>query len=347
MTPAARIVVGVAALVAVAIHPAAQTPSDLDPFGFLGSYVRVDRRDRRDMVEREVVSKTLDATGREVAVFVASTIDIGPEQLIRKIRNIEALRTSRIVPTVRRFSDPPEIEDLRELVLDAKDLEGLENCRPGDCDLKLAAVEIERLQRAAAAAGDDRETSVQEEFRRIVLERVNTYLTGGRRALPNYHDKDVPVAPDVVFSALLGGFDCLHVREPEFARYLNEFPRVPHAGVEAFLYWSIETYAPKTIITVWQEHVLRRTAGPGEPDVWIAGTQLFATHYLDGAVSLTMLTRGDGDPAPRYLTYVNRASVDILDGFMTGVRRFLLQRRLRSDSRRIFDTQRRRLEEGQ
>lgn len=326
---------------------AAQMVSGVDPFAFLGRYVYLDRGDRRDMDERKVVSDTLDTKGREVALFVAGAIDVEPGQLIRKIRDIEALRTGRIVPLVRRFSDPPVLEDLDKLVLVEQDLQAIAECEPGDCGMKLSAPEIDRLQRTIASAGEGWKPAVQREFRLIVLGRVQTYLARGRRDLPDYHDKDEPVSPGTTFSALLTGFDFLREAQPEFVRYLNEFPGMPLEGVESFLYWSIEVYAPKPVITVWQEHILRRTADPGEAEVLVAGTQLFATHYLDGAVSLTVLARDDHDPERRYLTYVSRVSVDVLDGFMAGVRRFFLERRLRSDSRKLFDAQRRRIEEGE
>ena len=78
---------------------------------------------------------------------------------------------------IGRFSDPPTPADLHNLSLDERDLEAIRECTPGDCGLKLSAPEIEALKSAAESGGSGWHEAVQQEFRRLVVARVNLYRT--------------------------------------------------------------------------------------------------------------------------------------------------------------------------
>ena len=317
------------------------------PFAFLGPDVVVDRSARRKMNERDVVAETLPASGRQVSIFVASTIDVDAERLIASVQDIEALRTSEIVPLVRRFSAPPVLADLAKLRLEEEDLNGIAACTPGDCSVKLTVAEMRRLQAAIAGGAEAWRSSVQTAFRQLVLRRVQTYLARGRGSFEPIRDHDAPVEQAAIFTELLGGLGFLQAERPDLVRYLDRYPSASLEVVDSFLYWSIEDYAPKPIVTVWHDVILRGSGRPGEPELLIGSSQVMATHYFDGAVSLTALVRDDTHPNRRYLVYVNRASIDMLGGFMARVRRFFLQRRLRGEARSLFDKQRTRIEKNE
>ncbi len=54
---------------------------------------------------------------------------------------------------------------------------------------------------------------------------------------------------------------------------------------------------------------------PGHnPSFLIASKQIYASHYMEGSLALTMLfDRKDSDPSPSfYLVYVNRSRIDLL-----------------------------------
>jgi hypothetical protein len=134
------------------------------------------------------------ARGNEIAVFLAGAIDAEPDAFIAAVRDPERLWTSQQVPHVRRFSTPPRLEDLDALHLNADDVEAIRRCRPGDCDVKLIATEMRRLQRA---------DSIAHEFRRIVLERVTEYMESGFRSTGDFHDHEEQVDPLSVAAGLL------------------------------------------------------------------------------------------------------------------------------------------------
>src|SRR5512145_1973361 len=56
----------------------------------------------------------------------------------------------------------------------------------------VSKAERERLKSAAASGGTGGHEAVQQEFRRLVVARVNLYRTGGLSALPPTYDRAKP-----------------------------------------------------------------------------------------------------------------------------------------------------------
>jgi hypothetical protein len=78
------------------------------------------------------------------------------------------------------------------------------------------------------------------------------------------------------------------------------------------------------------------------PDVVVAGKQVFATRYVTASLGVTALVRGENDT--RYLAYLNRSRVDVLDRWFGGVVRWFAQRRIRDEAAAVLRGLRTRLE---
>ena len=72
---------------------------------------------------------------------------------------------------------------------------------------------------------------------------------------------------------------------------------------------------------------------------------MFATHYTNGSLALTMLLADPPGSSPRYLVYMNRSAVDVVRGFL-GIRRAVIEGRLKSETERLFAIQRTRIEKS-
>ncbi len=323
----------------------AATVAPADPFAFFAPQATLDAVDRRHLDAGEPVAHVLSAQGREVGVFAAVpvNVDVDADRLIAWMRRIEALKKSEYVLAIRRFSDPPQLEDLKTLSLEDDELTDLRACRPGSCDVKLSAHEMRALQKVADAAGANWKPAMQDAFRRAVLARVQAYLASGR--VDAYEDNDTPVHPDERFNALLDHSGFLVTKMPEFARYLRGFPQAAMPGVESFMYWSKEKLAGKPIVSVTHVSIVRGHR-PGDPDVVVAGKGIFATHYISASLGLTTIVR-DKRSGRDYLAYINRSEVDALGGVLSGVIRFFMQRRLKEDAAIVLSGLRRRLEKGE
>ena len=313
-----------------------------DPFAFFSSIVAITPAERQRIDAGDVLVRVLPASGNEVAVFAASRLDDDAESVVRWTEAIEQLKQGPFVRAIKRFSDPPLLSDLDSLILDDVDLEEVAKCRVGDCGIKLAASEIELLKAAAAIDGDWK-LAVQRSFRRIIFDRVCGYRSQGFASLPPYVDRSQPVLPRDQFAGILDRSPYLQRHLPTIALALVRYPQVELPHTQSFVYWSKEHYGSgKPVVAVTQVHVVRpMLSGRALPTVAIFAQEIFASHYRDGSLGATfVLESGNG----RYLAYVNRSSLDALDGMLSGLKRRLVERRLGSDMKTAIDGVRRRIE---
>lgn len=311
-----------------------------DPLAFLGPGVEMSAADRHRLDAGATVVKVLPAGARQLGVVAAVRSTAAPERLIAWTREIAALRRSRYVLRVARLSSPPRLEDFDALVLDDGDLDDLRRCRPGDCALKLGGAEMERIQQAMRGHADWRDAGRQA-FRDVVLARVERYLAEGDEALPLYEDHPVPIAPAAEVEALVNELGLASPYLPGVAEYVRGFPRIPHPDVvDSFVYWAVEAFGGKPIVSVSHVVLLRRD-GASMPAALTITKQLLATHYRTGAMSLTAVT---GSEAGRYLVYLQRSHVDVLRGVFGGILRRMMEGRVRDEAPAALTALRTRIE---
>jgi hypothetical protein len=319
--------------------PSAQEPADTDPFAMFRPWIEIARDERVRADRGETVVRILPSRGREVAVLALTAISVDPDTFVARFHAIEALRTSGRSPTTRRFSNPPARDDLDALRLGADDLASLRRCRPDDCGLKLTVAEIQRLGRPAGAASGDDE-SLQQAFRDVVFDRITRYRTDGLAAFAPYADKPTGVRTADALMRLVERSPYLAAHVPGLVDALLHFPRVPLDERASFLYWTEERFDGRPVISATHVAIVRHDPDSGLPTAMVAGKQLFATHYSNGALGLTCLV-GRG---PQYLLYVNRTEVDVLGGFFGPFKRAILEGRIKREAGAVVAGLRARIE---
>jgi hypothetical protein len=330
----------------LALQAAPITPPDpSDPFAFLAPTVTIDADTRRSIDAGRPYAKVLPAQDRELAILAIVSVNVDGGRLVSWMREIEQLKKGSYILAIGRFSDPPRIDDLAGLMLDQPDLDELRQCKPGDCGLKLGAAEIQTLQQLMVGSLAEWEPAVQAAFRRLMLERVQAYQRDGQAALPHPADHRPPVDPSAVFASLVSHSPYLVANLPEFSTYLTQYPRAPLGRVEQLIYWSKEKVGNKPIVSITHLNILRMP-GCAAADTLVAAKQIFATHYMNGSLSLTGIVHGCSGQ-PNYLVYVNRSQVDVLGGFWGGLVRLIVERRVKGESADILKTLRQRLESGE
>lgn len=315
-----------------------------DPLAFFHPSVELSREDRDRLASGEPVVRVLRDTGADVAVFGAVPVRIDGDRLVAWVRNIAELKRSPAVLAIGRVSNPPRLEDFDRLILDEAELNEIRQCRPGDCGLKLTADEISRLQTAMAAPSRER-PRIQQVFRELMLRRVRDYLTAGGAALPRYADRKHTPPLGEVFQSILRQSTFLTERLPALADDLQRYPHGLSGDAESFIYWAKETFGRKPVISATHVVIVRPT-GADLPSALVIGRQLFATHYMDGALSVTAIVR-DAPASRSYLTYLNRTRVDSLGGFFGPFVRSAIERRLRNEAAELLPRVRDRLESGE
>lgn len=305
------------------------------PFTWFEPEASITGDDLQRLAQGEVVVKPLPSKNAQLGVFAVTELRQSPEIFVQWIRQISQLQRSKAVVASRRFSEPPLFSDLDGLVLDPRDLQAVRECRPGRCALKLSAAEIQAMRPAVERAPYE---AVQYAFRRVLFER----LAASRNGAP-----PVMAAAGGVSAALQASSPYIARADARLAQWLHAPDRTASPDVESFYYWSKEYYASgQAVIALTQVGITRSAGGHGSPEVAVAGRQVFASRYMNGMLTHITLTR---DPARDgyYLTYANRAQLDVLSGFWGGLVRTIINSRLKGDAAAVLRTLRGRIESGQ
>ncbi len=262
----------------------------------------------------EIAVKVLKTHKHEAGAVAVVRMNVPQEFFIARVRDIERHKKSEAVLIARKFSEPATPEDLSELTLPAQDSRSLQTCQPGECSLKLSTEQMELIQRQVDFSAPDTEQQANAAIRRLLLDYARNYEENGNKAMIVYADKGHAVASASEFAELLDRSSRILAYAPEFRDYLRDFPNTALEGVERFLYWSKENYGHrlKPVISLTDLVIYHQ---PGKnPPFLIASKQIYASHYMEGSLALTMLfDRTEADPSPSfYLVYVNRSRFDPL-----------------------------------
>ncbi len=265
----------------------------------------------------------------EVAVVGALRIPVTMAFFLERFRDIQTFKKGPAVLGIGKFSDPPLEQNLQELTLGDKTLDALAVCRPGKCGVKLSAEMMDRLRKAAVSSG--RGAKLEREFREVLLDYLSCYLERGTPAMITYSDTDPPVHSSGEFLELLQQFIWLQDYAPPLFEALKDSLPKKHSEVEELIYWSREGFGLKPVASMTQVLILK-TAIEGKRWAFLASKQIYADHYFEASLGLTVLAEQSGDPRNPLLSvaYFNRSSTDGLRGWFASITRALVERRVRS-----------------
>jgi hypothetical protein len=323
--------VGVGCLALLCSWPA---PAQIRESGDIRAFAGLSAKEWAQVERGEPVAKVLAPTApHEAALVGAVTVKADLDCFLAQFRDIEAFKRAPGVLRVQKIATPPRPEDFARLELDAKDLAALTHCRPGDCAMKLPPGFLEGLrQREGASAA-----AKQQWFRESLRNYIDNYLAVGDEALVTYQDRTTPVPLRREFREILDAQPGLRQAAPQFhgalARYMGQRPGSPGG----FLYWSVENFGLKPVLSV--THVLEHREGALAA---IASKQIYANHYFDASFGLTLAWEPRGGPL--YLIYLNRSRVDLLSGVFGGLRRRIARGRALEGMRNNLADVTRRLE---
>jgi hypothetical protein len=277
------------------------------------------------------VAKVLESDTREIAVAGAVRIKAQRHRLVARIRDIEHLKRSAVVLDVGRFDNPPDAEDLARAPFDDYNLD-LRDCRPGECRVRLSADDIARFHRTVDwRAADWRDRSART-WRDVLAAHAGAYVRDGHTALPVYINKIEPLSVAAELSVLSGKFDFVNRFSTDFYRYLQQFGPAPLAGSEQTMYWSKEDFGVRPVFRISHQVIF-----PVSDAVLIATNQVYADHYMDAALGLTLaVDAADSAGEGFYMIAINRARTRSLSGFLRRLVRGTVQGRSREAMRKIL-----------
>lgn len=325
--PSRRLLAMVAAAgLAVSASPSAESrdgarPFIIEAFGF--SPAELDQVDRGQVVARTLTVKD----PHEIATIGLVRLRMTPDFYIGRLRDIVRFKQSDQVLQIGRFSASPHADDLAGLTLDESDIRDLRRCRVGDCGLQLSAPAIERLRTGVNWGRPDAAVHANRLMRQILAEYAAAYLQGGDAASMTYADERPGVNVGRAFRAFGDAGIAAWHPFPALHRHLHEFPARGPEATDDIVYWSKEKVARRTVASITHLAIARTDTSPA--DYAVASKQIYATHYYEASLGLTVVVGRSDVAAATYVVYVNRSRIDVLGGLLGGVSRRIISSRAR------------------
>jgi hypothetical protein len=269
--------------------PAADNPAE--PDRFYRDFVGLNADQIREIRDGKAVAKILDSpTADQVFVFGSVYINSTPERYLKFASDTDALRKLPSYIALRKFSNPPQLSDLTGFTLDKEDFNQLKDCKPGHCEVQLPAEAMQEFQRSVNWSAPDANDQANRLAQQMALQALQQYEQGGNSALGTYRDKNHPAVVAETFDSLVSRSKALPVYLPEFRQYLLSYPKADSSGIESEFYWEKVNFGLKPTLRIVQAIVFRGKS-PTEPAYAVAVKQLYASHYFESAVDLTVCVK--------------------------------------------------------
>lgn len=249
----------------------------------------------------------------EVFVFGAVYINAEPEEYVKLATDIGRLSKLSEYLAVGRFSNPPQVSDLKNFDLDPDDIAALKKCKPGDCMLQMPSKGMELFQKSVNWSAPDVNRQVNDLLKKETVQRLIDYQKGGNAILGEYNDKKNPSKVAEQFKYMISYSKILPAYLPGFYNYLLTYPNGKPANVEDTFQWSKVKFGLKPTLRV-THFVMMRGSSPDEPAYVIAEKQLYSSHYFETALDLTFCIRDPKRPG-FYLVKVMGSEQAGLTGF--------------------------------
>jgi hypothetical protein len=231
----------------------------------------------------------------EIFVFGAVYIKAKPEEYVKFIMDTERLSRLPEYPGIGKFSNPPQVADLKNFELDRDDIAALKKCKPGDCMIQMPSKGMELFQKSVNWSAPNADRQANELLRKTAVQRLLDYQKGGNQVLGEYNDKSNPRKVAEQFKYMISYSRVLPSYLPGFYNYLLNYPEGKPANVEDTFQWAKVKFGLKPTLRLL--HIITmRGINPNEPAFVIAEKQLYSSHYFATALDLTFCMRDNPDP---------------------------------------------------
>ncbi len=289
------------------------------------------------------VARVVDShTPDEVFVFGAVYVEALPESYVKLASDIEALRKLPSYLAIQSFSDPPQLSDRDDFTLTQKDIDELKTCKAGHCQFQLPSEAIEDFQRTIDWSAPDVAEKANRLAQRMALQALLDYTQGGNKALGAYRDKNHPAAVAETFASLIAGWSALPVYLPQLNDYLLDYPKAKSDNVQTAFYWEKVNFGLKPTFRIVQKIIYRQT-DPVDPVYAVAEKQVYASHYFQTALDLTVCVK-DAQRPGFYLITIKGSKQAGLTGLKGSIVRKVAVDKTRSSLERVLLTIKQKLE---
>src|ERR1700690_1080982 len=270
------------------IAPVTEAQDPDEPYRFFRDFVGLSEDQVGAIRSGKPVAKVVESrTPDEVFVFGSVYVEASPESYLKLASDVDALCKLPGYLAIQSFSDPPQLSDLEGFTFERQDIEEQKNCKVGHCEVQLPTEAMEDFKQSIDWSAPDVTNRVNHLARQMALQALLNYMNGGNTALGVYRDKNHPAAVAETFEALIARLSALPVYLPELNEYLLEYPKAKSANVQEGFYWEEVNFGLKPTFRIVQR-VVYRGSGPSAPTYALAENQIYASHYFETALDLTV-----------------------------------------------------------
>jgi hypothetical protein len=315
---------------------------------FLAGQVRLNNVQIDSVHQGKPVAVVLDSPiPDEVFVFGIIHIDAVPESYLQFANDFDGLRKLPNYLAIQKFGNPPQLSELGAFTIDADDLKELKVCKPGACEVQLPSEAMEQFQKAINWTASDAGNQANRLARQMAFDALVAYQKGGNAALGVYRDKQHPTKVAETFQVLLSRLSSLPLYLPDLNRILLEYPAFQTADFHSDFYWEKVNFGLKPTLRMVQQ-ITYRGGNPAEPTLAVAMKQLYANHYFQSSLDLTVCVKDASRPGERgfYLITVKGSQQAGLTGLKGGILRKVVVSKTRSSLEHTLIAIKQRLETG-
>jgi hypothetical protein len=298
-----------------------------EPARFLSKYIGLSQAEIDQAKRGDVVTKVLNSPDRdEVALFGIVAVNASRDDVVKRVRDLPSFLRSPGRTAFGMFATPAAATDVNSFVVDGSDFDAIKGCRPGECDVKMPAENIEEFGKGIDWNSPTARTQVENMVRRESAVYVNNYRRAGTSAMIAYGDQKEARSAADIFKGLLAESPYLFDYVPTYHKYLESYPSGSLPGVTDAIYWASDKMdRMRPILSI--NHVSIYSP-PNSPLSLVSNKQLYASHYFLGAFTLTTIL--DKPDAPNgkgvYYIVVQRMRFDHLPGGLLNIRGRVIDR---------------------
>ena len=208
----------------------------------------------------------------EIFLFGVAYVNAAPESFFKLANDLNRSGQFPGHTAVTKFSDPPELSDLKGFGFDHDDVEALKDCKPGDCKIQIpVSAEIDDRRNAVNWSAPNVDEQVNQFVQKLALSRLLQYQKEGNRIFGLvYNLKGQQVSVNDLFKNMLSYYQVLPRDLPELQRYILEYPNAKPANVENTFYWEKLKLGPKPMLRIMHVFTLHANK-PDQADVIAKG----------------------------------------------------------------------------
>jgi hypothetical protein len=236
-------------------------------------------------------------------------------------------------PTIRQYGVIGEdvAASFAKLELPDAEIERLANVEPGP-DINLSMSEIESLQKIAASTTEPtaRREALLEDFRRILVGRVEAYQKGGFEAIAPYARGDGEVgAPAVELGHALGEMQATKKLSPRIFNAFAQYPSASSKGIERRFYWTVNGADEHVLVSL-----VHRVQGREGDHIFEYDHRFYVNHTVNSMQAVSVIIPVENGSI---VIYANRTYTDLVAGFLGRVARGIGRTLMRSEIYAIVD----------